>query len=764
MISNATIVRANNPLNPAHDKQVEQIKPGITIQSWVDDNPSVLSGAVICVFNGEPLLRGQWPNTIIQSDNVVVFLRLPQGGGRGGGKNPLLAVSGLALMTAGALFTGGVMAVSLVGVGAALSIVGACILGVPTIPSTDQANQLAAPSPTYSLSARGNVARLGEAIPVVYGKHLIYLDFATQPYSEYINNEQYLYHLMIIGQGSYELHDVNIDDTAVADFDEVSYQKVEPNGSITLFESNVVTALEVASQELKGPNVDDIYVGPFTINPAETTANKIAIDVVLPRGLYSVNSSGGLDNQSVSFKVEARTVDDDGTSTGSWTVVATETITSNSYDPIRKTYKYDMSTSARYEVRLKRTSNQNSSTSVADEIRWTGAKAYLTDTISYGNVTLIAVKMKATDNLSGRSSRKVNCLVTRKLSKWHPTTGWSSLTATQSVVWAIADILKASYGGNMADSKIDLQGFYDLDVILEARSDYFNAIYDRKMSLWEAIKLACRVARCAGILQGGVFRIIRDRAQTIPVAMFSTRNIVKNSFNIKYAMASEDTVDGVTVEYLNDKTWKPAEVSTNASGTTPSNPAKVKLFGCTSRTQALSEALYLAKNNIYRRVTITFTTDMEGHIPTFGDLVVVSHDMPQWGLSGDVIGVKTDGTIELSEPVTFETGKTYQVAFRKKNGGVNGPFTITAGAKSNEIVLSGTWTFAVAASGEYTTATSSSGDTVRLYYGTKEERSHFSFGENSKWSRYGVVKSIRPRNNYQVQLAIMSEDTRVHTS
>jgi hypothetical protein len=155
---------------------------------------------------------------------------------------------------------------------------------------------------------------------------------------------------------------------------------------------------------------------------------------------------------------------------------------------------------------------------------------------------------------------------------------------------------------------------------------------------------------------------------------------------------------------------------------------------------------------------------MEGHIPTFGDLVVVSHDMPQWGLSGDVIGVKTDGTIELSEPVTFETGKTYQVAFRKKNGGVNGPFTITAGGKDNEIVLSGTWTFAVASSGEYTTATSSSGDTVRLYYGTKEERSHFSFGENNNWSRYGVVKSIRPRNNYQVQLAIMSEDTRVHTS
>ena len=34
---------------------------------------------------------------------------------------------------------------------------------------------------------------------------------------------------------------------------------------------------------------------------------------------------------------------------------------------------------------------------------------------------------------------------------------------------------------------------------------------------------------------------------------------------------------------------------------------------------------------------MTFRTELEGLIPTYGDLVVISHDMPQWGTSGEVL-------------------------------------------------------------------------------------------------------------------------------
>ena len=56
-------------------------------------------------------------------------------------------------------------------------------------------------SPTYSLQAQGNQARLGNPIPVIYGRHLIYPDFASQPYYKYIDNEQFVYQLHCLGQG-----------------------------------------------------------------------------------------------------------------------------------------------------------------------------------------------------------------------------------------------------------------------------------------------------------------------------------------------------------------------------------------------------------------------------------------------------------------------------------------------------------------------------------------------------------------------------------
>ena len=36
----------------------------------------------------------------------------------------------------------------------------------------------------------------------------------------------------------------------------------------------------------------------------------------------------------------------------------------------------------------------------------------------------------------------------------------------------------------------------------------------------------------------------------------------------------------------------------------------------------------MAAANRYRRKTVTFSTELEGLIPTYGDLIAVSHDMP----------------------------------------------------------------------------------------------------------------------------------------
>ena len=349
--------------------------------------------------------------------------------------------------------------------------------------------------------------------------------------------------------------------------------------------------------------------------------------------------------------------------------------------------------------------------------------------------------MKATDNLSQRSSRLINCVVTRKLKTWTPSGGWSGLTATRSIAWALADILKADYGAKLTDKSIDLNALYQLDQKWNSRGDTFNAVFDSKLTVYEALSRVAKVGRAVAFIQGGIVRFVRDEPKTIPVALFGPRNIVKNTLSIQYIMPSEDTADSVCVEYFSENTWKTSEVTGTFSGSTSDKTATVELFGCTNKAQALREAVYMALANRYRRRIVTFTTELEGLIPTYGDLIAITHDMAHWGSGGEIIA--QDGLkLTLSEPVEFTSGVKNVLALRQKNGSLSGPYEVTATELNTEVMLK-------------------TQPSIEILTASGMERTHFAFGTTDKWSVYARVTGIRPRSN-QVEITAVIEDDRVH--
>ena len=228
--------------------------------------------------------------------------------------------------------------------------------------------------------------------------------------------------------------------------------------------------------------------------------------------------------------------------------------------------------------------------------------------------------MRATDNLSQRSARMINCIVTRKLPLWDPATGWSTPQQTRSIAWAFADAARARYGADLADARIDLAALHALDAVWKARGDRFDAVFDQSLTVWEALTRIARYGRALPFLQGGTLRIARDAPRTLPVALFGPRNIVKGSFRVQYVMLGEDTADAVTVTYYSERTWAPDEITASLPDSTAEatdKPAKVELFGCTGAEQAEREGLYMAAANRYRRRIVTFRTELEGLIPTY---------------------------------------------------------------------------------------------------------------------------------------------------
>ncbi|WP_096701315.1 host specificity factor TipJ family phage tail protein [Magnetospirillum sp. 15-1] len=764
----ASVVIVTNPFEPVTSRSVHAVDSGITVGGLLQacgiaedcwpDGPEILIG-------GMTVPVGIYAVRTIIDGEVVTVIRWPQGGGGGGGggKNPMRIVLTIAVMVA-AIYLGPMAAVAMgytaAGSAAAMATAGIALAGSmlintvipapkPSMPSLNWggSGSAPAPSPTYSIQAQGNQGRLGQPIPVIYGRHLIYPDLASEPYQDYVGNEQYLYQLHVIGQGEYAVEQIRIEDTPISSFEEVQTQIVPPSGRVTLFEPDVVTAAEVAGQELVAPNLvqsgDDGYIGPFAANPVDTSAGALGIDVVMPRGLYYANDGGSLDSRTVQWQVETRAVDAEGGAIGGWAVLAQSSHTAATNSAIRLSFRYSVSP-GRYEVRLKRLDTKDTAERAGHEIRWGALRAYLTGQPDFGAVTLLAVKMRATDNLSQRSSRMINVIATRKLPVWSATGGWSAPQPTRSIAWAFADACKAEYGAKLADSRIDLKTLATLDAVWAARGDTFDAVFDTSMTVWEALTRIARCGRAVPIQQGGIVRIIRDAPQTMPVAMFGPRNIVKGSFKIKYVMPGDDTADAVTVEYFSSRTWKPDETTAKLADSQGDNPAKVNLFGCTAKDHALREGLYIAANNRYRRRLVTFRTELEGMIPTYGDLVAVTHDMPRWGQGGEVTGHQGD-VLTLSEPLEWTAGTTHYLALRRRDGGLAGPFQVEAvpDDPAKVHVLDPL--------------------TVTPYVGGAEERTYFSFGPGQTWAQSARILGIRPRGE-QVEISAVAEDARVHVN
>ena len=264
------------------------------------------------------------------------------------------------------------------------------------------------------------------------------------------------------------------------------------------------------------------------------------------------------------------------------------------------------------------------------------------------------------------------------------------------------------------------------------------------MTVWEALQSVAKAGRAIPVEQGGVLRIVRDGAQVLPAAMFTTRNIVRNTLGLDYSMPSDETADAIDVEYFDSGVWQPRVVRAALPGSTESNVAKLKLFGVTARDHAWREGMYMAAANRYRRRHVTFSTEMEGFILGLGDLIALQHDMPLWGQSGEVTAYDGLYAVTTSEPLDFSAGGAHYIAFRKRDGSVDGPYTATAGATANQITIDAT--------------------TAHIYTGGAAERTHYAFGPADAQYIEARVVSVRPRSLSQVEVSAVVESDYVHTA
>lgn len=317
------------------------------------------------------------------------------------------------------------------------------------------------------------------------------------------------------------------------------------------------------------------------------------------------------------------------------------------------------------EVRVRRVTEAYTSTTIVVDFACSAIRAFQSSNYSVTDMTSqrrLGLKIKATGQLNGMVNA-LNCVASARVKAG--TSPYAPTIETSNPAWCLLDFVRGRrnargqrmYGVCLQESRIDLDAIAAWGAWCEAHGLEFNGVLDSKQSCAEVLQTIARCGRASVTWNTGRLGVVWD-AESLPVtAVFGMSNIRAGSFSIQYATGT--LADEVVMNFVNRETgWQRDTLRVSKPGVTdPVNPVELEIFGVTSSEQAAKEAHLLIAGNVYRRRTITWETDVEGLVVTRGDVVMLSHDLTQWGYSGRVVDFA--GGVRLNRTVPVVAGANY---------------------------------------------------------------------------------------------------------
>jgi hypothetical protein len=198
------------------------------------------------------------------------------------------------------------------------------------------------------------------------------------------------------------------------------------------------------------------------------------------------------------------------------------------------------------------------------------------------------------------------------------------------------------------------------------------------------------------IPRGDKFGVVVDKPGT-PAQMFGVGNIKPNSFKTVFTRTENRTnhaeltyYDGAdegerkTIE-IHRQDWRETDAEEMET-------SQLDLIGCDDRDEAIYHGQYLMACNQVLKTVNQFEVDVDAIACEVGDLVYLSHDLPQWGYSGRIVSA-TANTAVLNRSVTMVGGSSYQIMVRSQTTDVlETQALVTVPGTSATVILSGVWT------------------------------------------------------------------------
>lgn len=704
------------PVREAEAVMGETVEAYLARVAWRFDLPTV------CKINGEFYGRAEWGARHLALNDNVEFISRPMGGGGSGGSTAKSIISIVSMIALTALAPYAVAGLGLSALGTTASsltllgkiasavIVGAGALAISHFLTPKAGGKTDKKDELYSFGFGGSQARPMQPIPVLNGRMKFAPDYGAPTYSEFNGDAMTDYALYALTCGRMRLEQILIGDTPIWDYQTgfspewpgIEMQFVEPGEQVTLYPVNVVTA-----DELNGVQLSQEFTPGYIVNAAGTSAKELLLDFVWSGGAYVTYKDRTL-AANTDIAVEARTVNAAGAATGSWTQIFRKVYSQNKQSQIRVTERVTVAP-GRYEVRARRQNPSVEDSGIAkiggtDEVTWTALRAHIDGPNTFPRVTMLALKGIASEKLSGVSGGGVKVIGTRILPVWRD--GQFVEEPTRSIAWAALDWWRnGDYAAGLSLTNVDFAAFIAYDRLWADLGHTFDYRTTEVQNLDDVLETVLRAGRAIPSPVGDKLTITRDQPRGLPRMLFTDNDIVRDSLEIDYALSDESWADGMVGEYVDETTWRLAEVSSAPDGVTLLKPARVQLDGIVQRKQAAGAIRQMAAESQYRRITVSWIARMEGRLLKRGDLVKITTEEPEsWGSSHEVIASGNNGfSLKLDPAPDWTNSGTHWIEIRQRDGRPFGPVRVMRGATDADLTINGSdaASIARAASAQY---------------------------------------------------------------
>ena len=697
------VIIVNNPFKPEQrDTKYLPFKQGKSI-SYYFSAPGEWAYSV----NGHEAA----PDTVVNDEDYIVVMPRVEG-----------KFFGVLLSIGMAVFTGGIASGAIFGIQSliwrsviamAVGMIGNAIISKLTAPKVDRSNS--EQSNTYGWGGTETVTGQGYPLAVTYGR----MKSAGLLLSRHVisdGEKQYLNLLYCAGEGELsKIEDIRINANPISNYKDVQVdirkgtndQTVIPNFNDNFADQSLNYELTESwnTQQVQGDACD-----------------AIELTVGFPNGLYYSNDSGGADRTSVTLKAEIRKVGDESWQAlplanqkgmaghikrrDAWNFIKSDNSVTNTSDyagrieeatnnAFYRVFRFDNLEKARYEIRMRCSAKDGKSLRHVNKVYWVQLTQIIYDDFVHPGKALIGIKALATSQLSG-TDPKVTWIQERSdVYVFNPYINKYEAQPADNPAWAAYDLIHIcrKIGSEyivfgQPHMRLDYNAFKAWADKCKTNGFTFNYIYDTAMRLWDALKYPEAVGRGKVIPVGTRFTCVSDY-QSTPVQLFTVANIKHGSFTEEF-QGVEARANSVEISFLNkDKDYErdviPVYGDTYDESDTLTNPAQVELMGCTSLEQAYKHGKHFLRCNKYEIRTVTIEAFTDAIACTVGDIILIQHDIPEWGEGGRVVAVSGQ-TITLDKEVSVQPGKNYQLLIRSNATDIVSTFNVVNVSGLNVIV------------------------------------------------------------------------------